>query len=303
MCAVSGVVLVATWLVAPASANAESGPVNAEVTVVQAVPGASVDVLVDGRLVRRGASVGSVVGPISLSPGTHDLSFTGVPGSRTITTQLTLARASARDVVLHRPASIGGSVVLNSYAHPDSPIGPGKGRVLLAHTATVAPADATVDGKVVFENIANGEFAEADVPAGAHRVALVPTGTRGNPFLGPIDLDVPARTATLIYAVGSPRDGSMNVITHAFDLSPDGSMIPRSIDTGSAGLAAHSVVRSFSVSVSPVGTALHPVRDRHPASEEFLKRTFELLVGMGPEPDRTAEWVPPRGLDATTQRR
>ena len=89
--------------------------------------------------------------------------------------------------MLHLPASVGGAAVVTSYRTPVDPIGPGKARVLVAHTATVAPADVRVDGKVVFTNIANGEFATADVPAGKHVVALLPTGQTTDPILGPLD--------------------------------------------------------------------------------------------------------------------
>ena len=92
-------------------------------------------------------------------------------------TRLNVKSGSNTDVVLHQPASVNGDPVVSTYHTPLSPIGPEKARVLLAHTATVAPADVRVDGKVVFTNIANGEYADADVPAGAHRVALLPTGT------------------------------------------------------------------------------------------------------------------------------
>ena len=80
-------------------------------------------------------------------------------------------------MVLHLPADVGGDPVVHSYAAPTGPIGPGKARVLLAHTATVAPADVEVDGETVFTNIANGEFADADVPEGSIEVALLPSGS------------------------------------------------------------------------------------------------------------------------------
>lgn len=237
-----------TWCVATlvlgllgAAAGAGGGASAAaggQVTVVQAVPGTEVEVQVDGRTVEEQAGVGEVVGPLTLTPGAHRLSFVGGPGGRTLTTKLDVAAGSGNDVVLHRPASIDGAPVVNTYTTPDSPIGPGKARLLLAHTATVAPADVAFDGKVVFSNIANGEYAEADVPAGTHRVELLPAGTSGDPILGPLSVDLAPRTATMVYAVGNPRDRSMDVVTHTLALSSDGSVVPRSIDTGSAGLAA-----------------------------------------------------------------
>ena len=108
---------------------------------------------------------------------------------------------------------------MSSYGTPTDPIGPGKARVLVAHTATVAPADVRVDGQTVFTNIANGEFATADVPAGTHEVELLPTGSTTQPILGPIDLTVAAGTVSMVYAVGNPRDGSMKVILHSGRLS------------------------------------------------------------------------------------
>ena len=116
------------------------------------------------------------------------------------------------------------------------PVAPDTARVLVAHTATVPPADVRVDGKVVFEDIANGEFAVADVPAGEHSAALVPAGTTGKPILGPLDVDLPAGTVTMVYAVGSPTNGSMNVITHQEQIPTARASELREIGTGSAGL-------------------------------------------------------------------
>ncbi len=218
---------------------------DGQITVVQAVPGTDVDVTIDGKTVQRQVKVGSLIGPLSLSAGTHELVFSGVPGVRPIKAHLGLKAGSSSDVVLHRPASVDGALVVSTYRTPQSPIGPQKARILLAHTATVAPADVKFDGKVVFTNIANGEFADADVPAGSHRVALLATGTTKDPILGPLAVDLAPQTATMVYAVGNPRDGSMNVIAHTVDLTSDGSVVPQSMNTGSAGLVADADVTPF----------------------------------------------------------
>ena len=52
---------------APAGADVPA-PSPARVNVVQAVPGATVDVTVDGRPVAGGAGVGEVLGPFELAP-------------------------------------------------------------------------------------------------------------------------------------------------------------------------------------------------------------------------------------------
>lgn len=216
-----------------------AAPRPAIVTFVQAVPGAEVGVWVDGRQVATNAEVGSVLGPFELASGTHDVVFEG--GDLTVESTLDVAAGDTSDVVLHLPAEVGGDPVISSYLAPTGPIGPDKARVMLAHTATVAPADVEVDGKTVFTNIANGEFADADVPAGTIEVALLPSGTTADPILGPLDVTLEASTLSMIYAYGNPRDGSMNVISHTTTLAPDGSVRPSRIDTGSAGLATAPV--------------------------------------------------------------
>ncbi|WP_416953098.1 DUF4397 domain-containing protein [Nocardioides sp. T5] len=203
---------------------------------------------VDGRRVAGGAGVGDVLGPFELEPGSHEITFRG-KGVKVEST-LDVGAGDTSDVVLHLPADVGGKPVVHSYAAPAGPIGPGKARVLLAHTATVAPADVEVDGQTVFTNIANGEFADADVPEGSIAVALLPSGTDGaDPILGPLDVALTARTLSMIYAYGNPRDGSMNVIAHTVDLAADGSVRPSRIETGSAGLA-EGPVTSFTGSAA-----------------------------------------------------
>ncbi len=117
--------------------------------------------------------------------------------------------------------------------------------MLVAHTATVAPADVRVDGKTVFTNIANGEFATADVPAGRHVVALLPTGRTTDPLLGPLTVELAPRTVTMVYALGNPADDSMTLVSHSSRLAADGSLVPAMIGTGSAGLAADVHVTPF----------------------------------------------------------
>jgi hypothetical protein len=273
-----GAAVPAAAVVAPAhAANDPSAAAGgAQITVVQALPGDEVDVAVDGRSVGRRTRVGSLLGPLVLSPGRHVLIFSRSSGSPAITTRLSLRPGSSSDVVLHRPASVDGAPVVNTYDTPRTPIGPEKARILLAHTATVAPADVELDGKVVFTDIANGEFADADVPAGRHRVALLPTGATTQPILGPLAVDLAPRTATMVYAVGTPRNGSMNVISHTVHLSSDGSVTPRSINTGSAGIAAGFHVTPFTSSPSPGAPPARAPRSPRGHSEGWL-----LAGGLG----------------------
>ena len=94
---------------------------------------------------------------------------------------------------------------MSVYSAASDPIESGKARVLLAHTATTAPADVVVDGQTVFSNIANGEFGEADVAAGAHEVSLLPAGVTGDPILGPLDVTLEPGTSPPSTPSATPR--------------------------------------------------------------------------------------------------
>lgn len=256
------------------TASASSANANGQVVVIQAAPGMSVDLSIDGKTLRRAAGLGDVLGPYRLTVGTHQVTFAPTSGEAPVTASLRVRPNTSSDVVLHFPAAAGGDPVISSYRTPLAPIGPGKARLLLAHTATVAPADVEFDQQTVFRDIANGEFAEADVPQGSHEVALLPTGAKGaKALLGPLDLTLRPRTVTMVYAVGSPTNGSMEAITHIVALTPNGALAPRSVKTGSAGLAAHTRVVPFST----------PVAGRATAPRSWLSTVFLrlLLCGLG----------------------
>lgn len=278
--ALAGLVLLSSsaGTLAPAAASA---PAKARVTVVQAVPGVEVDVAIDGREVRQDAAVGTVLGPIGLTPGRHELSFTDESGAVQVTSMLTVEPGSTSDVVLHQPAAVAGEPVVSSYPIPLDAIAPDKARVLIAHTATVAPADVVVDGAVVFDNIANGEFADAEVPSGSHEVALLPTGQTANPILGPLEVTLPERTVTVVYAYGSPANGSMDVIARTQRLASDGSRAPRVIDTGSAGLAADVRVQPFGTAASGSGSASRSGAADAPYGWAGLLLSGLLALGLG----------------------
>ena len=246
-----GTVVVACLLAAQggaAAADPAAAPGN--ITVVLALPDTTVQVSIDGREVAADAVVKDILGPFRLDPGSHEVAFTD-GGSLDVVSRMDVKAGTSHDVVLHMPAEEDGTPVVSSFNTSMAPIAAGKARVLLAHTATVAPADVRVDGQVVFTNIANGEYAEADVPAGAHSVALLPTGQGPPPILGPLDVTLPALTMTMVYAVGSPTTRSMDVVAHTADLPSDGSATPETIDTGSAGLAAGTPVSSFGPAPAP----------------------------------------------------
>jgi hypothetical protein len=245
--ATAAAALVLTAVTTSAQGEAASSGPPGLIQVVQAVPRHTLDVSIDGRTVDATSREGAVLGPFSVTPGVHRVEFAGASGELRLVSMVTVASGSSSDVVVHLPAAPGGAPVVNSYQTPRAPIAPGKARVLIAHTATVAPADVRVDGKVVFHDIANGEYATADLAAGSHTVALLPAGLTAPPILGPLHVDLVAGTVTMVYAVGNPKNSSMKVILHRATLSSNGAAVPSTIDTGQAGLVAGVHVSPFGV--------------------------------------------------------
>ena len=241
------VVVLAATAAALAAGGAPPGDAQAStgrLFVVQAVPGTTYDVSLDGEQEQSGVETGAVVGPLELGAGEHEVRFD--PGAgQPLTATVEVRSGVSTDLVLHLPADPGGAPVADTYRMSTKPVAPDMARVLVAHTATVPPADVRVDGKVVFADIANGEFAQADVPAGPHEAAILPAGTSGDPILGPLTVDLPAATVTMVYAVGSPTNGSMNVISHRADLTTSAQDSLREIHTGSAGLVGSRSVADF----------------------------------------------------------
>ncbi len=243
--------------VAPAAQAAPEG--SAMLMVVQAVPGQSLDVEIDEGIVSEGSETGDVLGPFTVPAGAHQVTFSDPSGAVVVDTTVQLVSGSTQDLVVHLPAQPEGSPVATVYATPTSPVAVGKARVLIAHTASVAPADVRLDGTVVFRNIANGEFATADVAEGAHVAELLPSGLTTRPILGPLDVSLAPATATMVYAVGNTKDDSMQAITHNIALSADDAEVPTTIDAGSAGLAAGINVTPFSA-MGPAPAAQGPAR-------------------------------------------
>lgn len=238
---------------APAVQAVQAPPGAARLMVVQALPGQTVDITLDGDSVGEGSATGSVLGPFDLPAGEHEVTFLDAEGEVLLSSGVALSAGSSQDLVVHLPAEVGGDPVVTQYETPTEPLGADKARVLIAHTASVAPADVRVDGTVVFRNIANGEFAVADVAAGDHIAELLPSGLTTRPILGPLNVTLPARTATMVYALGDPKQESMQVISHSISLSDDGADAPASIDAGSAGLASDIVISPFSSTSGSVG--------------------------------------------------
>ena len=233
----AAVVAAGPWLFDQPAAAREA-PQHEKVFLVQGTPGASVDVSIDGHQVAQDMSAKDVIGPLDISAGAHAVRFSG--SAWAVSASFTIDGPST-DVVLHMPAQAAAEPVVTVFKNDVKPVATGRGRLVIAHTAVVPPADVRVDGQVLFSNIANGEFVGAVVPAQTYSADIVPTG-EDTPLFGPVDVKVTPGALTRVFAIGEPTNGGMDAIVQVLPLTTTGSAPPKHVDTGSAGLVASPTV-------------------------------------------------------------
>lgn len=218
-----------------AAATAEAD--SATLYLIQGLPGAAIDVAVDGTTVADDLSTTAVAGPIEVSAGTRTLTFTDGNGKVVAQNIVDAPAGSNSDLVLHLTTAAGDPPIVTRFPNDMTGVSSDKASLTVAHTAAVPPADIRVDGKVLFANVANGESLNLVVPAGGYSVDIVPTGEASPVVFGPVNLTVQGGSLNRVYAVGDPAASTMNVAVHVIQLPESGSAQPTMVDTGTGGSA------------------------------------------------------------------
>ena len=185
---VAALVLGSAVAVAPlAAVDAAAAPATGTVYVVQGVADTPMTITVDGKAVATGAAAKTIVGPLTLTAGNHTVTAESPSGTASVTASVSVAAGTNVDTVVHRQVDPSKPPLITTFPNDLSAVAAGSGRLVVAHTAAVGPADVRVDQKVLFANIANGEALTVTVPAGGYTVDIVPTATtlrRPAPSLG-----------------------------------------------------------------------------------------------------------------------
>ena len=218
---------------------------DAKIYVIQGLPGQDVDVAIDGKTVARGLGTAKVGGPYTIKSGQREITFTA-DGEELLKRTWKVDAAASQDIVVHLPAA-SGDPAITVFRNDLSAVPKGKAALTVAHTARVGEADIRVDGKVLFENIENGESLDVTVPVATYKVAIVPAGKSEPVVLGPVSLTVKGGALNRVYAIGDPSEKTMNVAVHVIDVATKGSDRPKWVKTGTGGQA---------VSAQPSGSAL-----------------------------------------------
>jgi len=217
------------WVATPAYAA------TSQVSVVHGIPGQAVDVYVNGDRALENFQPGDVAGPLKLAEGSYDIALTK-PGEAVGQAILTVNDAAVPgdaniSLVAHLNAQ--GEPTLTPFANDVSKLDPGQARLIVRHTAAAPAVDVRAGGEPVFEDLTNPNEAKADLPAGSVPADVVLAGT-DTVAIGPADLNLNEGTATIVYAVGSAEDDTLDLVTQTIEGLHSA---PGGVPSGSGGLA------------------------------------------------------------------
>lgn len=235
-----------TALGAPAFAAAADAE-NATVTVVHGVPGATVDVYADGEAVLTGFTFKDVSDPLSLPAGTYDLEVraAGDAASKAPLFEATESIPAGADVTVVAALNGDGDPGLVPFVNDTSAANSGEGRLVVRHTAAAPAVDVYAGDAKVISSLEPGKQEALDVAAGTIDASVTVAG-ESDPVLGPVDVDVMGGMATVVYAVGSAADGTLDVIPTQYALGGT----PTGAQAGTGGMVADA-----SSSVLPIVAA------------------------------------------------
>ncbi|MBB1496360.1 DUF4397 domain-containing protein [Propioniciclava sp. MC1595] len=208
---------------------------NATVYVLHGVPGATVDVYVNGDAALTNFTPGTLTDALSLPAGEYDLKVTapgaGADGAAIVEASDVAVPAGANvTVVAHLNAS--GAPTLTPFVNDVSDTAAGQGRLTVRHTAAAPAVDVRANGEVAFPNVTNPNEAKADLPAGTLSADVVLAGT-DTVAIGPADVPVAEGKNTIVYAWGSAADGNLAFAVQSLDGLHSA---PSAVPTGTAPL-------------------------------------------------------------------
>ncbi|MEE8603396.1 DUF4397 domain-containing protein [Euzebya tangerina] len=204
---------------------------TSQVSVVHGIPDATVDVYVNGDLTLEDFEPGTVTDELTLPADDYDLAVFAAGADPESDDPV----VSADDVAV--PGGINASIVanldadgapaLNVFVNDMSTIDHLQARVAVRHVAAAPAVDVFVDGAATFEDLTNPNEATAEVPEGTYEIAVaVADSPVSEAVIGPVDLDFPGDTLSVVYAIGSAADGTLDALVQTVALGTDGPTDP-----------------------------------------------------------------------------
>jgi hypothetical protein len=206
---------------------------NADVYIIHGIngtdlglpdPALPVDVLVDDALcLLEGFQFGEITPPQSLPAGTYNIKISladpanpcGNPA--VIEADVPFAADESATVIAHLDEL--GAPTATKFVNDVSPTARGKARVAVRHTAAAGAVDLDVRRplrampNLFIEDLTNPNEVQTEIRPGEWDVTVYPADDP-NPVLGPATLELAPFTGYFIYAVGTPANGTFDVILH-----------------------------------------------------------------------------------------
>ena len=221
-------------LAAPASAQAA----GAEVRVLHGIPGTPVDVYVNGERALDDFAPGTTTDDLALPAGTYSVAVfpadaADASGQAVIgPVDLTVPASGNVSAIAHLGAD--GTPTITPFVNDTAAAADGQGRLVVRHTAAAPAVDVLAGGQPVFSGLTNPNEDSADLPAGTVSASVAAAGTT-EPVIGPADVPVTAGQATIVYAIGSLEDTTLDVLVQTVPLG-GGDAAPAGVPAGSGGL-------------------------------------------------------------------
>jgi hypothetical protein len=213
---------------------------TSQVSVVHGIPGQNVDVYVNGEKTLPDFAPGKVAGPLSLPEGSYDIVLTkpGDPISQALLKVDNAEVPGGANISLVAHLKADGDPTLTPFVNDVAKVKAGEARLIVRHTAAAPAVDVRAGGEPaggepVFRNLVNPKEAKADLPAGTVDADVVLAGT-DTVALGPADLSLKEGTATIVYAVGSAEDKTLELVTQTITGLHSA---PGGVPSGTGGLA------------------------------------------------------------------
>lgn len=215
----AGLAVLAAAAAPAAVSNAQDA---ADVTLLHGIPGATVDVAVDGEVVIPGfepgdtqdlsAFAGQTLANLEVrAAGTEDVVIGPVA-------EFAVPASGSWTVVAHLDAD--GAPTVTPFENNSAPTADGEGRLTVRHTAAAPAVDLVVGDARPIEGAENGASADLDLPAGEIAGAqLAPAG--GDPIVDVPTVTLTAGTNLIVYAVGSLEDETFTFLTQEYEVGAE----------------------------------------------------------------------------------
>lgn len=221
---IAAVALVAAGFMMASPAAAQN---EAQLSVLHGVPGAVVDVYVDGNLTLNDFTPGSLAGPLPLPPGTYVVTIvagTDPDDSNPIIgpAPLPLEANMNYTAVAHLDAV--GAPTASLFTNDTTVAGIGNGKITARHTASSAEGvEVVLEGSSLGTFNNGGQIGPGDLPAGSYTVEI----KAGDVVVPPTPADVPVNPDqnTIVYAWGDASDLQL-AVQYVELVYPDPTSIP-----------------------------------------------------------------------------